>query len=116
VNLIETWLASTASDEDAMKALRAHRIPVAPVLSIEQAVNHPHLRSRKTVRKISDRIFGEFEAPGFPLKFSAFPETLELQAPFLGEHNREILESYLGWDQQRISQLEADGVIKSERR
>jgi crotonobetainyl-CoA:carnitine CoA-transferase CaiB-like acyl-CoA transferase len=31
------------------------RIPVAPVLSIEQAVNHPHLRHRRTVRTITDR-------------------------------------------------------------
>src|SRR5262249_44493466 len=50
VQEIEGWLASTASDEEAIRTLEEARIPVAPVLSIEQAVNHPHLRYRHTVR------------------------------------------------------------------
>ena len=112
VRLIETWLASTESDEAAIGVLQNGRIPVAPVLSIAQAVAHPHLRKRGTVRTITDRIFGEFEAPGFPLRFSAFPERLPLEAPFLGEHNGEVLSRYLGYSEERIRSLEADGVLK----
>jgi CoA:oxalate CoA-transferase len=96
-----------------MDVLRKARIPVAPVLSIDQAVNHPHLRARQTVRKISDPIFGEFDAPGFPLRFSAFPGFLPLTAPSLGQHNREILESYLGYGPERIASLEQSGVLQS---
>jgi crotonobetainyl-CoA:carnitine CoA-transferase CaiB-like acyl-CoA transferase len=59
-------------------------------------VNHPQLRERRTVRKIHDRVLGEFQVPGFPLRFSAFPNELTLEAPFLGEHNAEVLQSYLG--------------------
>ena len=95
-----------------MEVLRKARIPVAPVLSIDQAVNHPHLRARQTVRRISDPIFGEFEAPGFPLRFSAFPDFLPL-APTLGQHNREVLESYLGYSRERIAGLEQSGVLQS---
>ena len=113
VSAIEGWLASTASDTAAMDALRKARIPVAPVLSIDQAVNHPHLRERQTVRKISDPIFGEFDAPGFPLRFSAFPGFLPLTAPTLGQHNREVLESYLGYSPERIASLEQSGVLQS---
>jgi CoA:oxalate CoA-transferase len=113
VSAIEGWLASTASDTAAMDALRKARIPVAPVLSIDQAVNHPHLRARQTVRKISDPIFGEFDAPGFPLRFSAFPGFLPLTAPTLGQHNREVLESYLGYSPERIASLEQSGVLQS---
>jgi crotonobetainyl-CoA:carnitine CoA-transferase CaiB-like acyl-CoA transferase len=113
VTLIEEWLASTESDEAATAALQASRIPVAPVLSIAQAVAHPHLRQRGTVRTIKDRIFGEFEAPGFPLRFSAFPERLPLEAAVLGEHNDEVLSGYLGYSQERIRALETEGVLKS---
>jgi CoA:oxalate CoA-transferase len=113
VRAIEAWLASTASDAAAMEALRKARIPVAPVLSIDQAVNHRHLRARQTVRKISDPIFGEFDAPGFPLRFSAFPGFLPLTAPTLGQHNREVLENYLGYDAERIASLEQKGVLQS---
>ena len=111
VDAIQGWLASTKSDEVALQALRDARIPVAPVLSIEQAVNHPHLRARHTVRKIHDRVLGEFDAPGMPLKFSAFPEDLPLVAPFLGEHNGEILSNYLGYSAERIQQLESEGIL-----
>jgi CoA:oxalate CoA-transferase len=116
VAVIEQWLAGTQSDAAAMEALHQARIPVAPVLSIDQAVNHPHLRARQTVRRISDPIFGEFDAPGFPLRFSAFPGFLPLEAPVLGQHNREILERYLGYGAGRISELERAGVLHSASR
>ena len=31
------------------------------------------------------------QIPGMPLRFSGFPYDIELEAPFLGEHNRRIL-------------------------
>ena len=34
---------------------------------------------------------GEFDIPGMPLKFSAFPKDLPLDAPRLGQHNDEVL-------------------------
>ena len=39
-------------------------------LSVEQAVNHPQLRARRTVRTVHDRILGDFTVPGVPLRFS----------------------------------------------
>ena len=47
------------------RALDRHRVPFAPVLTIEQAMNHPHLSQRRTVRTIQGRFLGEFEIPGF---------------------------------------------------
>lgn len=114
VRVIEEWIKSLPSDEDAVKALEKARIPVAPVLSIEQAVNHPHLQYRKTVRRVSDRKFGELDIPGMPLRFSEFPDELDLQAPFLGEHNAEILGEYLSYSPEQIQKLESDGVLTQE--
>jgi len=91
VQVIEDWLASTQSDAEAMRLLEEARIPVAPVLSIEQAVNHPHLRYRRTVRPVTDRLSGELDLPGMPLKFAEFPDALPLQAPFFGEHTTAVL-------------------------
>jgi crotonobetainyl-CoA:carnitine CoA-transferase CaiB-like acyl-CoA transferase len=36
---------------------------------------------------------------------------LELEAPFLGEHNREILPTYLGYSAEQGRELEAHGVL-----
>ena len=82
IAIIEQWLQAQSSDESALQQLDANRVPNAPVLSVEQAVKHPQLRARRTVRKIHDRILGEFEVPGFPLRFSEFPGELTLRRPF----------------------------------
>ncbi len=113
VRMIEDWLAATESDAAAIRALQEGRIPVAPVLSIAEAVANPHLRERGTVRTITDRFFGDFEAPGFPLRFSRFPERLPLEAPTLGQHNHDVLASYLGYSADEIRALEAEGVLAS---
>jgi crotonobetainyl-CoA:carnitine CoA-transferase CaiB-like acyl-CoA transferase len=113
IKVVEEWLARMPSDEASVEALRAARIPSAPVLSLEQAMAHPHLRERRTVRKVHDRLLGDFEVPGFPLRFSAFPELLDLEAPLLGEHNGRILSSYLGYAQADIDRLGRDGVLIS---
>ena len=114
VRILEDWIASLPSDEAALRALEETRVPVAPVLSVEQAVNHPHMRQRQTVRTVTDRAFGEFQIPGMPLRFSAFPDTLPLEAPFLGEHNSEILTHYLAYSAEHVRALEKEGVLKRE--
>ena len=76
-------------------------------------MKHPDLVERQTVQTVHDRILGELQVPGFPLRFSSFPERLELEAPFLGEHNERILSSYLGYSPDRVVRLEQAGVLRS---
>ncbi len=111
IKIIEDWLQAQSSDQEALRRLDENRVPNAPVLSVEQAVNHPQLRARRTVRTIHDRVLGEFQVPGFPLRFSEFPGELTLEAPFLGEHNGEVLEKYLGFSAARVRELETAGVL-----
>ena len=113
INVIESWLQSMPSDDAAVEALRAARLPSAPVLTVEKAMRHPHLVERETVQTVRDRILGEFQIPGFPLRFSSFPNRLDLEAPFLGEHNQRVLSSYLGYSPERIARLEQEGVLRS---
>jgi len=91
--------------------MHEHQVPAAPVLSIEETVNHPHLKARGTVRTIDDRIAGKFQIPGMPLRFSEFPEDLPLEAPTLGQHNGEVLRELLGRSDQEIEELRAAKVL-----
>jgi CoA:oxalate CoA-transferase len=109
--IVQDWIDSLPSDEKLMELLEEHRVPHAPVLSVEQAMAHPHLRERGTIRTINDRVLGEFDVPGFPLRFSEYPELLPLEAPTLGQHNAEILREYLDYSAERITRLEADGIL-----
>ena len=112
IPIVESWLASFASDEEALQCLETHRVPAGPVLSVEDTVSHPHHRYRGTVRTISDRVMGNLDIPGFPLHFSEFPDLLPLDAPYLGEHNAEILSEYLGYDVPLMQELEREGVLQ----
>jgi crotonobetainyl-CoA:carnitine CoA-transferase CaiB-like acyl-CoA transferase len=111
IKIIEDWLQTQASDAAALACLDEHRVPNAPVLSVEQAMKHPQLVERRTVRTIHDRVLGEFQVPGFPLRFSDFPDELTLEAPFLGEHNAEVLGTYLGYSSARVKELESSGIL-----
>ena len=110
---IGAWLMTLADTDAAIAVLREAHIPHAPVLTVEEAMNHPHLRERGTVRTVHDRIIGDFQIPGVPLRFSAFPRSLELAAPFLGEHNHQVLARYLGYSGEEIAALERGGVLRS---
>ena len=112
--IIEAWLQAQESDEAAIRILGEGHIPVAPILSVEQACQHPHLIERETVRTIYDRSLGNFQAPGMPLRFSEFPAHLDLEAPYLGEHNAEVLGDCLGYSGARIADLVKRGVLHSE--
>ncbi|HZP45447.1 MAG TPA: CoA transferase [Candidatus Binataceae bacterium] len=110
IKIVQDWIDSLNDDGAVEAALVEHRVPFAPILTVEQAMNHPHLRQRRTVRTISDRFLGEFEVPGFPMRFSDYPE-LALEAPTLGEHNAAVLADYLGYPPERIADLERAGVL-----
>jgi len=111
IPMIEAWLRSFPTDAEALTALAEHRVPAGPVLSIEESVTHPYFIARRMVRQVPDRILGDVTIPGFPFKFSAFPEELDLHAPLLGEHNEEVLTHYLGRSQDSIAALYQQGVL-----
>jgi len=109
--MVQGWLDSMPSDEVVYSLLEEHRVPHAPVLSVEAAMRHPHLRERQIVRTVNDRFLGEIQIPGFPLRFSEFPRHLDLEAPTLGEHNESILRDLLGYSPSRIAALETKGIL-----
>ena len=114
IDIIEQWLAGVESDDVALRALEQAHVPVAPVLSVPEAMAHPHLIARQTVRTVTDRAFGPVKVPGMPLRFSAFPEMLDLQADFLGESNARVLRDYLGMSDADVARLAKEGVLGSE--
>jgi CoA:oxalate CoA-transferase len=109
--IIEEWLGSFPTRDDALAALDKERVACAPVLSLNEAMEHPHLRARNTVRRVKDRFLGELDIPGVPVKFSAWPDKLDLRAALLGEDNERVLHEVLGMPEDRIKALYSEGVL-----
>lgn len=111
IAMIEAWMQTFPDDDAVLKALAEHRVPAGPVLSIEETVSHPYFTARRMVRQVPDRFLGEITIPGFPFKFSAFPEELPMEAPILGEHNEAVLGQYLGRSPESLATLYGQGIL-----
>jgi len=109
--VIETWLGHFASRDEAVAALEAERVPCAPILSLHEAMAHPHLRERGTVRRVNDEAIGEFDIPGLAAKFSRWMPPSDLAADRLGEHNEDILRGLLSLSDEEIRKLYAAQII-----
>jgi len=110
-DILEGWLARFATREGALQVLEQRRIPCAPVLTLNEAMAHPHLRERGVVRRVHDKFIGDFDVPGMPVKFSAWPDRTELKADLLGEHNEEILKNLAGLTDAQIESLYEKKVL-----
>ena len=111
---IERWMAGFESDQAVLDRLEQSRVPCGPVLNPADAVNHPFFVERGAVRQVTDPLAGTIDSPGFPIKFSDAPPEPELPVHALGEDNDAVLRDVLGYDDERIAALAADGVIASK--
>lgn len=113
--MIENWFATFPDRDSIVAELDKFRVPCGPVHSLEEAMAHPHLRGRKTVRRVSDPAFGEFDIPGFPVKFSDWPDRSDLKASRLGEDNDAILREMLAISDTELNELYRSNVLLKAR-
>ncbi|HLK87403.1 MAG TPA: CoA transferase [Candidatus Binataceae bacterium] len=109
--IIEGWLATFPDRDSAIATLDRERVPCAPVLKLEESMEHPHMRGRKTVRRVRDKALGEFDVPGMPVKFSDWPDRTEVKASRVGEDNEAVLREILALPDNQIAALHAEGVL-----
>ncbi len=111
---IEERLSRFPTRDAAVAALEAAHVPCAPILTVNEAVAHPHLRQRGTVRRVKDPFIGEFDIPGMPVKLSRWAPKETLTAPLLGQDNEAVLKDLLGMSGAEIDSLYAQGVLVSD--
>ena len=92
-----------------------HHVPIAPILTVEQAVKHPHLVERETIRTVHDPVFGSYQVPGMPLRFSEGPRHPDLRAAYMGEHNVDVFTQYAGVSEAEVRKLEQEGALVAKR-
>ncbi|MEJ8826820.1 CoA transferase [Variovorax humicola] len=110
-DILEGWLARFTNREEAIRALERNRIPCAPVLTLREAMQHPHLRERGVVRRVKNSHLGEFDIPGPLARFSSWQVEKELHADLLGASNEEILRDLAGLTPEEIIELYRERVL-----
>jgi formyl-CoA transferase len=106
---IAEW-TSRRSQAEVLAAMEKAEVPAGRIYSAADIAADPHYAARGMIQSV---IAGDGEAlrvPGIAPKLSATPGAIRSAAPGLGEHTGEVLRE-LGYDDGRISELRAMGVI-----
>jgi len=107
--IIEEWTTSHTKQE-VMKIMGEAGVPCSAVLDSVELLNDPHLRERGMIVTIDHPVRGKFTMPGCPVKLEDSPGEVR-SAPLLGQHNREVYSSILGFKDGDLEQLKQQGVI-----
>lgn len=85
-------------------------VPCAPVLTRSQMVNHPQVLASEVIIETEHPHAGPLRQARNAARFEETPTEIRHGAPHLGEHTTEVMAA-LGYDQQALAILEAQGVI-----
>ena len=108
--IINAWFRIQTKAEATAKLLAAG-LPIGPVQTAKEVFDDPHVAARKLMIDVPDSILGSVKLVGPVPKLSAEPAPIARPAPRLGEHSREILRDTLGYTEDEVARLLAEGVI-----
>jgi crotonobetainyl-CoA:carnitine CoA-transferase CaiB-like acyl-CoA transferase len=107
--LINDW-SSRYGTEDLLTILGEHDVPAAPVLTVAQMIEDPHIRARNMMVDIDHPVAGKVTIPGNPIKLSASDDDAPQPSPVLGQHTDEVL-ACLGYSAEKIAALKAAKIV-----
>ena len=109
--VVADWLKLQPRRDEVVELLEAHRVPVAPVLTLAEAAQHRYLHEAGAVRWVDDDVLGRVLVPGMPIKFSETPGDAELMTRRLGEDNEYVTRDLAGRSHKQYLQLVSEGVL-----
>ena len=95
--------------EEWLTALGDAGVPVGPVASIGEMLEHPQTKARDMVVEVEHTRLGRVRSLGNPVKLSGMSGS-DLGAPLLGEHTRVVLVE-AGWSDPEVDALAAAGSV-----
>lgn len=111
--IIGNWTA-TVSKFAAQDILQAEGIRAGAVFDARDLHLDRHARSRHLLERVHfppERNIGERVMIGRPWRLKRLPLSVRGPAPRLGEHNQEIIQGLLGYDDARFNELEQTGIV-----
>ena len=107
--MVAAWTRKHDKTE-AMRIVGAAGIPAGAVLDTAELISDRSFADRGIMQTVQHPTIGPYTMPAWPVRFSGHP--LEVKpAPLLGQHNNEVLDTWLGLGADQAGVLRRDGII-----
>lgn len=102
--LVQAW-TRTLDREEIFALAQAEGVICAPVQTLEDVINDPHLHERGTLHWHEHPRLGPIVLFNSPLRFEGvdLPEVAEV--PYVGAHNASVYSEFLGLDEHDLAEL-----------
>lgn len=97
--------------EDVMRLFEKSDVVAGPVLDIQDIFKDPHYLARQNIVTVKDDDFGSVRMQGVVPKFTDTPGEVRHPGRDLGADNRAIYIEEMGMSEQKLAELQANGVI-----
>jgi crotonobetainyl-CoA:carnitine CoA-transferase CaiB-like acyl-CoA transferase len=109
--IVAAW-TETRDAQEVESALQARGLPASVVEGSSDLFADPQLIHRGHLVEVEHPQHGAIHVEGSRFRLSRTPARIDRGAPTLGQHNQRVLEEVLGYDDDRIAALVADGVLE----
>jgi crotonobetainyl-CoA:carnitine CoA-transferase CaiB-like acyl-CoA transferase len=109
---IRAWMGEQTRD-DVRALLDAHRVPCEPVRDLAEIWDDPQLQARDMFWEYDYSPLGKIKTIGSPLHLSKTPVEFRMPPPQCGEHNMEVLQEVLEYDDEQIAGLAVAEVFET---
>jgi crotonobetainyl-CoA:carnitine CoA-transferase CaiB-like acyl-CoA transferase len=109
--LIEDW-TSAHDRAELLRILGARGVPCAPVMSIREVADDPHLLARGMIREVEHPVKGTVRVPASPIRFGAAPMGEVRAAPALAQDTDDVLRDLLDKPDNERARLRANGAVQ----
>lgn len=108
--VLQGWLGQRSLNQVMAQLVPAGGV-VGPVYDAAQIVADPHYQAREDILEVDDPELGHTRMLGVVPKFSDTPGSVQHAGPRLGEDNRQVYGSWLGYSEEELDDLARRGII-----
>jgi len=87
-------------------------VPCAPIQDYGQVFNDPHLLAREFFWEAPHPTLGSVRQIGSPMRLAETPARRDRAGPLFGEDSEAVVRG-LGYSEQEVAAMVADGVVKT---
>jgi formyl-CoA transferase len=109
-SLVDDWTRTLPVD-GVIEAMNKFGVPVGRIYRAPEMMEDAHFKAREAIVRVPHKLFGTLAMQNVAPKLSETPGRVRSAGPDLGEHNDDIYKGLLGFDDAKLADLMARGLV-----